>query len=92
MNNANSDNPAPTHGVVIRLFRVPVRIIAVPVLVLLYVGAAIPLSMRNCFHHLTRLADWMFDRVAWCAGWDCRFWPLPKASDEPVHGHEGPTQ
>lgn len=58
-----------------------VRIIAVPILVTLYIGAVIPLTVRQFAHMVTYLFDWAFDRTAKLAGWDCRYWPLPKASD-----------
>ena len=67
---------APVHAVVICF-----RVIAIPLLIVLYVGAAIPLTVRQLAHRVTYAFDWAFDKVAKLAGWDCSFWPLPKASD-----------
>jgi hypothetical protein len=61
-----------------------IRVIAVPLLVLLYIGVAIPLTVRQLSHRVTWFFDWAFDGVAAIAGWDSRFWPLPKASDSPL--------
>jgi hypothetical protein len=58
------------------------RFVAIPLLVLLYVGAIVPLTIRQLSHRLTWCFDWSFDSAVRLAGWDSRFWPLPKASDE----------
>ena len=58
-----------------------IRVIAVPILILLYIGAGIPLMLRQLAHRVTWIVDAAFDLVAAIAGWDSRFWPLPKASD-----------
>jgi len=60
------------------------RPIALPILVVLYIGAIIPLAARNACHQITKGMDWAFDFVARCASWDPTYWPLPKASDNPL--------
>lgn len=61
-----------------------IRIIAVPILVVLYLLPIPFLLLRNLFQCICVGLDWTFDRVGWLAGWDTTYWPLPKAQDEPV--------
>lgn len=59
-------------------------VISVPLLVALYFSAIIPLIIRQSAHLATVLCDFSFDFVARLAGFDSRYWPLPKAGDEPL--------
>ena len=61
-----------------------VRILSTPVLVLLYLGCVPILLLRNALHVLTLWMDNTFDVMCKICGWDNRYWPLPKASDEPL--------
>lgn len=60
------------------------RPIVIPILILLYLSAGVLLCGRQVFHHLTKFMDWAFDVIAYCAAWDTTYWPLPKASDNPL--------
>jgi hypothetical protein len=61
-----------------------VRLLAAPLLVFIYVGCLPLLLTRNVAHIACRWMDTAFDGVCKICGWDNRFWPLPKASDEPL--------
>jgi len=66
------------------MMRKTFRFIGVPLLILLYGLQVIPLGVRQAAHKMTVWLDHWFDVVAgWC-GWDTQYWPLPKASDEPL--------
>lgn len=56
----------------------------VPILILLYLSAGIPLLLRNVLHRITICFDMSFDWTAKIGGMDCKYWPLPKASDAPL--------
>lgn len=60
------------------------RVIVIPILVFLYVIAVVPLTIRQLSHYATYFIDVMFDITAKYVGWDTKYWPLPKASDEPL--------
>lgn len=66
------------------------KTIAVPILVALYISAGFFLLMRDGLQYVIKFMDWLFDKTAEFVGWDSRFWPLPKASDNPLPGHRGP--
>ena len=59
-----------------------VRPIAVPLLFVIYCAAGVPLVGRQLCHVAVMCCDTLFDKVANAAGWDVRYWPLPKASDQ----------
>ena len=61
-----------------------IRIIAVPILIVLYLLPTPFVVLRNSFQCICVALDWLFDRVGGLAGWDTKNWPLPKAQDEPV--------
>jgi hypothetical protein len=62
----------------------PIRICAVPLLAFLYLACVPVLLARNGAHILARWMDNAFDAVCGLCGWDNRYWPLPKTSDEPL--------
>jgi hypothetical protein len=61
-----------------------IRIIAVPILIVLYLLPTPFLFLRNLFQRICVALDWLFDRVGGLAGWDTKNWPLPKAQDESI--------
>lgn len=60
------------------------RCVAAPTLLTLYILAGIPLFIMSAAHRACWLLDEIFDALARSAGWDPRFFPLPKSSDEYV--------
>ena len=56
--------------------------IVIPILVLLWMVAIIPLSIRQWSHIAARAFDDLFDRVAVWGGHNPKYFPLPRASDE----------
>ena len=58
------------------------KIIAVPILVVLYLLQMFPLIVRQVSHCMCIGLDNAFDGLAALVGWDTSFWPLPKASEE----------
>lgn len=60
------------------------RIIAIPLLVFIYFLGLVPLVIRQASHIVLWFLDWVFDIIANIAGWDTRYWPIPKVSDEPL--------
>lgn len=63
-----------------------VRPIAVPLLFVIYCAAGVPLFGRQLCHVAVMCCDTLFDKVANAAGWDTRYWPFPKASDQSLPG------
>jgi hypothetical protein len=51
------------------------RVVGIPIMVLLYVGLIVPLSV-------VWMMDYLFDVVGIACGFDTRFWPLPRGFDE----------
>lgn len=60
------------------------RVFAVPALVALYLLPLPFLVTRDSMHRIVYFLDYAFDHVAKLAGWDSRYWPLPKASEAPL--------
>lgn len=62
------------------------RAFLIPILIFLYLLSCPFLWLRNFNHRIVRGLDWLFDNVAYL-GWDKEevdYWPLPRASDEPL--------
>jgi hypothetical protein len=53
----------------------PLRIVAAPLMLLVYILTIVPLTA-------TYAMDCLFDCIGWCVGWDTSHWPFPKAGDE----------
>ena len=64
------------------VLRVMVQVMAVPFLCVIYCAAGLPLCGRQACHLVVVWCDMLFDAVATVAGWDAKYWPLPKASDQ----------
>lgn len=72
----------------LRICQFAARPVAVPLLVLLYLLPApvlgVYFAVKWACRNLCLALDVAFDFVAAAAGWDTRFWPLPRSSDEIV--------
>ena len=63
---------------------IAVRVVVVPLLFLLYIFVGVPLVVRNIAHVACVMFDSLFDKLARLAGWNPDYWPVPKASDDPL--------
>ncbi|GMU26210.1 MAG: hypothetical protein AMXMBFR16_11150 [Candidatus Uhrbacteria bacterium] len=66
-----------------------VSILVVPFMCLLVLVGTLVLMIRQCSHRLLVLIDWLFDIAGSLAGWDTRYWPIPKLQDETLPYREG---